>query len=137
MLQNFYESELDKVEGDDVSDEIWTPRKKIMVIDDDANFRSAITEILEENGYIVMTAKDGETGLNNLIHENELPDLILVDLMMPVKSGLEFRREQINLPELKDIPVVFVSGYGIVDGELCIQKPFEANEFIGQLKQYL
>ncbi|HXH76244.1 MAG TPA: response regulator [Bacteriovoracaceae bacterium] len=141
MLNNAFDPEpLQRTENapsEDISEELWPKRKKIMIIDDDMNFRLAVSEILVDNGYSVMTAKDGEMALNHLIHERDLPDLILVDLMMPIKSGLEFRREQIQLDEISDIPVVFVTGYGIIDGELCIQKPFEAKDFITQLKQYV
>jgi CheY-like chemotaxis protein len=121
----------------EVTEELLPKRKKIMVIDDDMNFRLAVSEILVDHGFSVMTAKDGEMGLNYLVHERDLPDLILVDLMMPIKSGLEFRREQIQLSDISDIPVVFVTGHGIVDGELCIQKPFDSENFITQLKSYI
>jgi len=118
-------------------DEIWLRRrKKVMIIDDDLNYRLAISEILVDHGFNVTTAKDGEIGLNNLVHEAEKPDLILVDLMMPVKGGLEFRREQARMDQLSQIPVIFVTGHGLVDGELCLQKPFEAHEIIGLIKQY-
>lgn len=81
-----------------------------MIIDDDIDYRLAISEMLVDQGYSVTTAKDGEMGLNSLIHDRDLPDLILVDLMMPIKGGLEFRREQSQLDEINKIPVVFVTG---------------------------
>lgn len=138
MLENFYyEEDLKGPEDKKLDQQLWPRRKKIMIIDDDMSFRLAVSEMLVDNGYSVMTAKDGEMGLNQLVHERELPDLILVDLMMPIKSGLEFRREQSQLQAISDIPVVFVTGYGIVDGELCIQKPFDSAEFLNQLKRYV
>ncbi|WP_408095941.1 response regulator [Peredibacter sp. HCB2-198] len=110
-------------------------RKKIMVIDDDQDFRLSVCELLVDEGFSVTTAKDGETGLNSLIHQPDLPDLILVDLMMPVKSGLEFRREQLQLDEISDIPVMFMTGHGYVDGERCLLKPFDEREFIAEIKR--
>ena len=110
-------------------------RKKIMVIDDDQDFRLTISEILVDEGFTVMTAKDGEVALNNLIHQMDLPDLILVDLMMPIKGGLEFRREQLLMDELADIPVVFITGQGYVDGERCLLKPFDPGELIENVKR--
>jgi FixJ family two-component response regulator len=101
-----------------------------MVIDDDLDFRLSICELLVEQGYLVMTAKDGETGLNNLLHQSERPDLILVDVLMPVKSGLEFRREQLCIAELAGIPVLFLTGHGPVAGECCLLKPIEEREFL-------
>ncbi len=136
MLESIYNS--DNNDGKDLTEEIWLrKRKKVMIIDDDTDFRLAISEILVDQGYSVTTAKDGEMGLNSLIHERDLPDLILVDLMMPIKGGLEFRREQSQLDEINKIPVVFVTGHGYIDGELCLQKPFLENEILGMVRRYI
>ena len=110
-------------------------RKKIMVIDDDQDFRLSICELLVDEGFSVTTAKDGEVGLNNLIHQRDLPDLILVDVMMPVKSGLEFRREQLQLDEISEIPVMFMTGMGYVEGESVLMKPFDEREFLDAIRQ--
>lgn len=112
-------------------------KKKIMVIDDDLDFRLMVSELLVDSGYIVTTAKDGEIGLNQLLMSEDRPDLILVDLMMPVKSGLEFRRDQFFFKEIADIPVVFVTGEGIIEGELCIQKPFDREQFLYLIDKYI
>lgn len=112
-------------------------RKKIMVIDDDQDFRLSVCELLVDEGFSVTTAKDGESGLNNLIHQRDLPDLILVDLMMPIKSGLEFRREQLQLDELNKIPVMFMTGYGIVEGESCLMKPFDERDFLDAVRSHM
>lgn len=110
-------------------------RKKIMVIDDDQDFRLSVCELLVDEGFTVTTAKDGEVGLNNLIHQKDLPDLILVDVMMPVKSGLEFRREQLQLDEINNIPVMFMTGMGYVEGESVLMKPFDEREFLDAVRQ--
>lgn len=110
-------------------------RKKIMVIDDDQDFRLALCELLVDEGFSVTTARDGEAGLNNLVHQHDLPDLILVDLMMPVKSGLEFRREQLQLDEISQIPVMFMTGHGYVEGERCLLKPFDEREFLAEIRK--
>lgn len=112
-------------------------RKKIMVIDDDQDFRLAISEILVDVGFTVTTAKDGEAALNNLIHQVDLPDLILVDLLMPIKGGLEFRREQLLLDDISKIPVMFITGQGYVDGERCLLKPFDATELVETVRQFI
>lgn len=121
----------------DRQEDEFARKKKIMIIDDDTDFRLMVSEILVDNGYLVTTAKDGEIGLNQLIQSGDRPDLILVDLMMPVKNGMQFRREQSFLDEIKDIPVVFVTGEGIIDGELCIQKPFDHEEFLELIDKYI
>ena len=110
-------------------------RKKIMVIDDDQDFRLSLCELLVDEGFTVTTAKDGEIALNNLIHQKDLPDLILVDVMMPVKSGLEFRREQLQLDEIREIPVMFMTGMGYVEGESVLMKPFDEREFLEAVRQ--
>jgi CheY-like chemotaxis protein len=114
---------------------ILNKKKKIMVIDDDLDFRLAVCELLVDQGYAVTTAKDGESGLNSLVHQNDLPDLILVDLMMPVKSGMEFRREQLQLDGIDNIPVVFITGHGYIEGETCLLKPFDEREFIDTIRR--
>lgn len=112
-------------------------KKKIMIVDDDQDFRLAVSEILVDSGYIVTTAKDGEIGLNHLAQHADPPDLILVDLLMPIKSGMEFRREQLELDNVSDIPVIFITGQGIVEGETCLLKPFDEKEFLDLVKSKL
>jgi CheY-like chemotaxis protein len=112
-------------------------KKKVMVIDDDQDFRLAVCEMLVDEGYLVTTAKDGETGLNYLVHQNDPPDLILLDLMMPVKSGLEFRREQLELDGFSQIPVVFMTGHGHLLGESCLLKPFDEKELMEMIQAKL
>lgn len=100
-------------------------RKKVMVIDDDLDHRLIVAEMLVNAGYTVMTAKDGEIGLNTLIHNADKPDLIILDLMMPEKDGLAFRKEQKAVESIAHIPVVFLSGQGLVEGETCLMKPID------------
>lgn len=115
------------------------PRRtiKIMVIDDDQDFRLMVCEMLVNEGFRVTTAKDGEAGLNNLLHQNELPDLILLDLTMPILGGLEFRRAQLKLERINQIPILFMTGQGLVEGEPCLLKPFDEREFIDTVKRQL
>jgi CheY-like chemotaxis protein len=137
MMQQEVENQMiDESESFDRQEEL-PHKKKIMVIDDDLDFRLMVSELLVDSGYIVTTAKDGEIGLNQLLMSEDRPDLILVDLMMPVKSGLEFRRDQFFFKEIADIPVVFVTGEGIIEGELCIQKPFDRDQFLYLIDKYI
>ena len=131
--------ELDEQDNStDLTEGLWfRKRKKIMIIDDDLDFRLSLSEILVDNGYSVTTAKDGEMALNHLIHDHDHPDLILVDVMMPIKGGLEFRREQNRIKEISDIPVIFVSGQGLVAGELCLQKPIVEDDIVSALKKFI
>lgn len=139
MLENYAPNEFVKYPSIDKLETNLLPRmrKRIMVVDDDLDFRLLICELLVNQGYLVTTAKDGEVALNNLIHQKDYPDIILVDLMMPVKSGIEFRREQLQIEEINEIPVVFITGQGIVDGEYCLLKPFDDRELLDRIKNLL
>ncbi len=82
--------------------------RKILVVDDDADVRSSLQEVLEDEGFSVTVAGDGQEALRRL--EGGLtPDVILLDLMMPVMDGIQFRTKQLARPRLCSIPVVVLS----------------------------
>lgn len=82
----------------------------IMIIEDEADLRETIKEMLEISGFSVLTAENGREGLR-LINEIGKPCLILLDLMMPVMNGWEFLERLKNTDEhvLSDIPVTVTS----------------------------
>jgi len=81
---------------------------KILCIEDQADIRDDIVEELEDAGYEVFQAADGQAGLEAVIEHK--PDLVLSDISMPVMSGLEFLKELRNgHPELSELPVMFLS----------------------------
>jgi len=82
--------------------------KKILIIDDDPDVILFLETILTDNGYETYQANNGQEGLEVL--KETRPDLILLDLMMPVKSGLGFFRDIKRTDEFKDIPVIMVTG---------------------------
>jgi CheY-like chemotaxis protein len=112
-------------------------KKKIMVIDDDLDHRLIVAEMLVNAGFSVTTAKDGEIGLNTLLLNNDRPDLIILDLAMPTKNGLAFRKEQKEIEDISHIPVLFVTGQGYVEGEKCLLKPVEERDVINTVQQML
>jgi CheY-like chemotaxis protein len=81
---------------------------RIMVIEDDPDFREALIAGLEHEGYDVVAATDGRAGLE-LLRWGVVPRVILLDLMMPVMDGWEFRRHQLADAELASIPVIVMS----------------------------
>jgi CheY-like chemotaxis protein len=83
-------------------------RGTILVIDDDVDIQDAVGEILVDEGYTVCRASNGREAIKCL-REHDLPELILLDLMMPVMNGWQFREEQSRDPELSRIPVVVLS----------------------------
>ena len=110
------------------------PRKKIMIIDDDAYIGDMLEETLKKEGYDVLRAYSGTEAL--LILSNNCPELILLDLMLPGLSGEEL------LPKLKGIPVIVVSAkvdvndkIGLLMGGAAdyIAKPFDMRELLARV----
>jgi CheY-like chemotaxis protein len=103
----------------------------ILLVDDDPEVRDSIMDVLEVSGYRVMTAANGLEGIELLRSEPEHPDLILLDMLMPVMDGREFRAEQQKDPELAEIPVVVITAYGVPEDQEeafrsveVLEKPF-------------
>ena len=82
---------------------------KVLVIEDDRGQREALSEILSRLGYEVQCAANGSEALELMRHSESLPGLILLDLMMPVMDGWEFRAEQRWDRTLAEVPVVVLS----------------------------
>jgi CheY-like chemotaxis protein len=83
----------------------------ILVVDDNHDIRELVREILEFEGYVVVTASNGKEALERL-GGVDLPSLILLDLMMPTMNGWEFRAEQLKDLRLASIPLVVLTGDG-------------------------
>jgi len=86
-------------------------RKKILIIDDHPFFRITIRRKLEEFGHEVYEAEDGFKGLSRA--KEVLPDLIVIDYIMPGKDGLETCREMKKCPELKNVPLVMFTSESV------------------------
>lgn len=80
------------------------PFGQILVVEDHADLREMLAVLLEAEGYAVQTATNGAEALASL--EQARPSLILLDLMMPVMSGDEFRERQLADPRYRDVPVI-------------------------------
>ena len=113
---------------------------KILIVDDDPKLRGFVAKGLEAHGIASISASDGNEALSVLDAATERPDLILLDVMMPGKSGLEF------LEELRrrgsDIPVIFVTARRGVEDRVkglrtgaddYILKPFEFDELLARI----
>ena len=102
-------------------------RKKILILDDEANVVTYLQTLLQDNGYDTVSAGDGSEGMEKV--RSEKPDLVTLDISMPEKSGIRFYRELKEDPALASIPVVVVSavtGYG--------GKPDDFQEFLSSRK---
>lgn len=102
--------------------------KRILIIEDDIDIREALTEILADEGYDVRSAAHGGEGLQTL-RDGFLPQLILLDLMMPVMNGWQFNTEQKKEAAFKQIPVVVISAAG------NLQEKIQGMDAAGYLKK--
>lgn len=82
--------------------------KKVLNVEDDADIRTFVTTVLEENGYTPIMAIDGAEGMEKV--KKERPDLIILDILMPRESGIKMYHELKLDPSFKDIPIVMLSG---------------------------
>jgi len=99
-----------------------TDKKKILVIDDDRDLVQSLIYVLEDAGYAAIPAYDGNEGLEKA--RADRPDLVLLDITMPEKSGVRFYRDVREDADLGSIPVIMVTG---------VMKQFE--QFISSRKQ--
>lgn len=83
---------------------------KILVVDDSATERAMISDYLRKNGFTPVTAANGEEAIATA--KNELPDLILMDIVMPEMNGFEATRAISRQTETSEIPIVLVSSKG-------------------------
>ena len=99
----------------------------VLIVDDDPDVRRMIQLLLETSGYQTMSASNGAEALER-IHECR-PCVVLLDMMMPVMDGFEFRRQQLSDPQISDVPVICLTAHyepGQVTTQLmapCLQKP--------------
>lgn len=82
--------------------------KNILVVDDEPDVREFLSSYLEDNGYSVQAAEDGTKALKLI--DGAIPDLILLDLMMPEETGTGLYRKLHDKKAYKEIPVIVISG---------------------------
>ena len=82
--------------------------KKILIVDDDPDVILFLSTVVKDHGYIAVDASNGQEGLERA--KSDHPDLILLDLMMPQKSGIALLSDLKKDDALKEIPVIMVTG---------------------------
>jgi len=103
--------------------------KRVLVVDDDFNTVKFLTFALEMNGYDALKAYNGKEGLEMITKEN--PDLVLLDAMMPKKTGFTLIRQLRKDEKFKDLPVIMLTGVAEVlddldaESEETEQRPFD------------
>ena len=113
----------------------------ILVIDDDRGIRETLGDVLRDEGHQVLLARDGVEALK-LLHNGQLPRLILLDLSMPGMSGEEFLRFQRNDDVLAPIAVVILSADPSVGASLpgvsgWLKKPVDLHELLEMVQRQL
>ena len=101
-------------------------KKKILVVDDEADVRSYLSAMLTDAGYEVRTADNGQQAKDAV--KEETPDLISLDITMPEKSGVRFYREMRSDDATKDVPIVIVTG---------VTNPLQAAGGGGSFEQFI
>ncbi len=118
---------------------------KVLIVDDDREMVELIQLFLDNAGYQTVTAVSGEAALD--IASRELPDLILLDIMMPKIDGWEVFRSIRNDPQTRDIPVAFITartqnidkmiGLTVMKADGYITKPFGKKELLEEVERIL
>ncbi len=119
-------------------------QKKILIVDDEEDIQKLLKIRLEQEGFTVLIASDGEKGIK--VAELEMPDLIILDIMMPKIDGYSCLKEIRRIQKTKDVPILMMSGkeeekvrdlfaFQKISGYL--EKPFELDNLVAKVKEIL
>jgi DNA-binding response OmpR family regulator len=114
--------------------------KSILVVEDDVDIAETLAIILRQEGHRVLLAENGEQGLASLDHRK--PDLVLLDIMMPVMDGKEFCRRMRARSGFERVPIITMSAAVGLEREDCdwiafVRKPFELETLLLHVNQVL
>ena len=126
--------------------------KKVLIVDDEQSILIYLTTVLEDTGYATCSAIDGQEGLS--VARREKPDLVCLDVMMPKRGGVSLYEEIKRDPDLRPVPVMFISAYNqirdlrdpvafrkmipdtaIPQPDLCMEKPIAVPEFLAAISK--
>jgi CheY-like chemotaxis protein len=117
-------------------------RHSVLLIDDDLAARESLEELLRQEGLDVVLAGDGAEAHEHL-RTGARPCVIVLDLLMPGMDGFEFRAEQLRDPVLAKIPVIVMSGDGLIDEralelgvEEYLRKPIDVDQFMAAIESH-
>ncbi len=118
--------------------------KKVLIADDEPNIVTSLEFLLEHNGYDVRVARDGQEVLDQLPEYR--PDLILLDVMMPVRNGFEICQTIRSNPEWRDMKIVMLTAKGrdieatkglALGADAYVTKPFSTKDLVERVKELL
>jgi two-component system chemotaxis response regulator CheY len=114
---------------------------RILLVDDDSDLREALADLLSDEGFQVTEASNGRDALASL--EAQIVDLIILDYMMPVMSGPEFRVQQRARPAFAGIPVLLLSAardcsdFETMAPDVILKKPFKVPALLSSIRGLL
>jgi CheY-like chemotaxis protein len=117
--------------------------REVLVVEDDTDLRESLSQALQDHGFIVTQAGNGQQALD-LLHSGVRPGVILLDLMMPVLSGWQLRDALREDPALARIPQLVISAF-VDEAEQvvlalppddCIRKPFQLRILINAIERH-
>lgn len=118
---------------------------RVLVVDDDREVREALAEVLDSNGYEVITAKNGEEALA-LLYRDETIELVLLDMSMPEPDGFDILRRLKTHDRRRDVPVICLSARSAVEDKVAglklgaadyLAKPFDVRELFARMARPL
>jgi two-component system cell cycle response regulator DivK len=118
--------------------------KRILIIEDQEDNRAIMRDLLSTAGYALIEAVDGEEGVK--LARSERPDLILMDIQLPVLDGYEATRRIRAIADLKSVPIIAVTSYALSGDEAktreagCdsyVAKPFSPRELLAKVRALL
>jgi two-component system, cell cycle response regulator DivK len=116
----------------------------ILVVEDQEDNRRILRDLLTSRGYELVEAKDGEQAL--ALAQRQRPDLILMDVQIPVIDGYEVTRRIKSNPALRDIPIIVVTSYALSGDESkaraagCngyVSKPYSTRQLLAKIREYI
>ena len=111
---------------------------RVLVVEDDEDARDALVALLQMKGYRAVPAGNGKEALDYL-KKAPVPDLIILDLWMPVMDGWQFRSEQVKDPRLANVPVIVVTALSDrtdIDATEIMIKPVDVDQLLAKVSQY-
>jgi CheY-like chemotaxis protein len=116
-----------------------TGRKTILLVEDDLDIRDVVQEVLEEQGHDVVPARTGRQALEFLaLDAQSPPDLVILDLMMPIMTGWQVLETIRRTPQLADIPVVVVTAATQdrpLGAQAFLRKPFDIGDLLETIRR--
>jgi len=113
----------------------------VLIVEDDADLRDMMAQLLSLEGYDAATVANGSEALQYLHGDIEKPHVILLDLMMPVMDGWEFRQHMKADPEIAKLPVIVLSALDQskardVDATAFLKKPLDFDRLLALVRQH-